>query len=363
MEQQPNVTSEVSIVSFSYADIIDETRDLSEKIKEAFGPNGYGICIVTDVPNYVECRGRLLPLAQKLSKLPAETLKNYEFPDYFYTVGWSHGREKFLNQRDFSKGSFYANPQYDNIHGDAEIKVGETFAPNVWPTKDVPELEQAFKDLGCLIVSVGAKLSKHIDAYIKKEVPTFPQGKVTEIVENSKCCKARLLHYFPSKDEKDADGDWCGWHNDHGLLTGLASAMYFDAEGNEIAFKDPESGLFIQKRSNEIKKAAIPKDALAFQIGESAQILSGGAVQATPHTVLRGKKLIGTGITRDTFAVFMQPNKDELLVPPTGVERQNAIVKTEKVPKLEDRWEENQTFDQFATKTVGAYSNIPETKA
>jgi len=73
--------------------------------------------------------------------------------------------------------------------------------------------------------------------------------------------------------------------------------------------------------------------------------------------------LIGTGITRDTFAVFMQPNKDELLVPPSGVERQNAFVKTEKVPQLEDRWEENQTFDQFATKTVGAYSNIPETKA
>ena len=64
-------------------------------------------------------------------------------------------------------------------------------------------------------------------------------------------------------------------------------------------FKDPESGLFVQKRSAEIKKAAIPKDCLAFQvknsgrslvlfvkIGESAQIVSGGCVEATPHTVL-----------------------------------------------------------------------------
>jgi len=198
MEQQPSNISQVNIVSLSYADIIDESKDLSQKIKEAFGPEGYGICIVTDVPQYVELRRNLLPLAQKLAKLPADTLKNYEFPDYFYTVGWSHGREKFLNQRDFSKGSFYANPQYDNIHGDAEIKFGETFAPNVWPTKDVPELEKAFKELGCLIVDVGAKLSKHIDAYIQKEVPAFPAGKVTQIVKESKCCKARLLHYFPS---------------------------------------------------------------------------------------------------------------------------------------------------------------------
>lgn len=29
----------------------------------------------------------------------------------------------------------------------------------------------------------------------------------------------------------DADADWCGWHNDHGTLTGLTSAMYFDSEG------------------------------------------------------------------------------------------------------------------------------------
>jgi len=38
--------------------------------------------------------------------------------------------------------------------------------------------------------------------------------------------------------------------------------------------------------------------------------------------------LIGTGISRDTFAVFMQPDKDELLVPPPGVEREKAIVKS-----------------------------------
>lgn len=43
---------------------------------------------------------------------------------------------------------------------------------------------------------------------------------------SSSCChKARLLHYFPVEDGAQqaasvADQDWCGWHLDHGALTG-----------------------------------------------------------------------------------------------------------------------------------------------
>jgi isopenicillin N synthase-like dioxygenase len=39
--------------------------------------------------------------------------------------------------------------------------------------------------------------------------------------------KARLLHYFPVKNtqqqqqqQQQGDDDWCGWHLDHGSLTG-----------------------------------------------------------------------------------------------------------------------------------------------
>ena len=126
-------------------------------------------------------------------------MKNFEFPQYYYALGWSHGKEKFLDQKDFSKGSFYANPQYDDIHEGKPVADGDTFAPNVWPKNEVPELEKAFKDLGSLIVEVGKKLAKHIDAYIAKEAPSYEKGKLHRIINESKCCKARLLHYFPSK--------------------------------------------------------------------------------------------------------------------------------------------------------------------
>ena len=190
----------IDIVTFTYEEIQDSTSDLSNRIKQAYGPDGYGICIVKNVPKFTEYRARLLPLSAKLGNLPREELKKLEFPQYMHSIGWSHGKEKFFGKTDYSKGSFYANPQYDNIYSDSEVvKDGDVFAPNVWPKEHVPELEQAFKDLGCLIVDVGVLLARHIDAYIKKEIPSYEDGKITKIIKESKCCKARLLHYFPSK--------------------------------------------------------------------------------------------------------------------------------------------------------------------
>lgn len=95
---------------------------------------------------------------------------------------------------------------------------------------------------------------------------------------------ARLLHYFPVTEEIDTtDMQWCGWHNDHGSLTGLCSAMYLDENYKEIdpaTLEDNESGLFAMNRNYEQVRIKIPKHSLAFQIGESAQIHSGGRSQS-----------------------------------------------------------------------------------
>ena len=125
-------------------------------------------------------------------------------------------------------------------------------------------------------------------------------------METSLCCKARLLHYYsqsfedvltPHKRRKTEDKDteeaavaeraadhdpfssWCGWHNDHGSLTGLVSAIFTDQEGHIVQNTDPEAGLYIRNRSGEVVKVGIPPTHLAFQIGETAQIHSGGILQ------------------------------------------------------------------------------------
>ena len=112
-----------------------------------------------------------------------------------------------------------------------------------------------------------------------------------------------------SSNEEDIFSSWCGWHNDHGSLTGLVSAMYLDDSGSAVANSDPDAGLYIRSRSSELIKVGIPEDHIAFQIGETAQIHSGGILQATPHAV-RGTSI--PGISRETFAVFMEPMWDEV---------------------------------------------------
>jgi isopenicillin N synthase-like dioxygenase len=74
--------------------------------------------------------------------------------------------------------------------------------------------------------------------------------------------------------------------------------MYINKEGKEVPNPDQKSGfftlvaalifvrgLYIKSRSGALVKANVPPDHLAYQIGETAQIHSGGILQATPHCV------------------------------------------------------------------------------
>jgi hypothetical protein len=115
-----------------------------------------------------------------------------------------------------------------------------------------------------------------------------------------------LLHYFPTPEKKEEEedddddqakddinnngdnanefSDWCGWHNDHGTLTGLLPAMYLDVDGNIIDDPpDVEAGLYIKSRDGRLLRAIIPQNAIAFQVGETAQVHTGGLLKATPH--------------------------------------------------------------------------------
>lgn len=118
---------------------------------------------------------------------------------------------------DYGKGSFYANPltedltetmlerrQYqrsrniscnnmvDNVDGDVDevlewdesLKVVKNddelrslananpafFAPNIWPSKHLPDLESAFKDAGRMVHEVGIMVAKCCDSYVSAHV-------------------------------------------------------------------------------------------------------------------------------------------------------------------------------------------------
>lgn len=139
----------------------------------------------------------------------------------------------------------------------------------------------------------------------------YEQGKLARMLHNSRCHKGRLLHYFPatSRDAEEREKEiasWCGWHFDHGSLTGLTCAMYMRGDV-KVSNPDPRSGLYIRDRLGTIVKAVFAEDDIAYQMGEATEIHSGGLFQATLHCVQAACGNAAVGVDRNTFALFMQP--------------------------------------------------------
>lgn len=234
-----------------------------------------------------------------------------------------------------------------------QTKYFQDYAPNVWPGSDLPELEPAFKNLGRLMVSVGELVARHADIYVSSKLgDAYKKGTLESVVKTSRTCKARLLHYFPvESDEPRTHDSWCSWHNDHSALTALSSAYFtFVADASkEVASPDAASGLYARTRTGKTVKIAIPKDHLAFQIGETSQILTGAVLRATPHAVQAPKYPESTTVQRDTFAVFMQPNHDLPLDPPTGIAPEAVAV---------GAWRPGLTYSEFSKGTIEGYYEL-----
>ena len=181
-----------SIVNITYKELIGD-KSLISKIDEAYGAGGLGVLTISDIPGYEAKRERLLPLASKLAALDPEVLKSLEVPINHYGTGWSHGKEKFLGVPDYSKGSYYANPECDTPSKEVE----GLYHPNVWPREHLAEFEGAFKSLGREVTKIGYLLSVGIDRYIKYHCEDYPEGLLTNVLKNGKNHLGRLLHYFP----------------------------------------------------------------------------------------------------------------------------------------------------------------------
>jgi len=337
-------------VTLDYAQLLDPAAELGAAVEAAYGPDGLGLLLVNGVPGYAEARGRLLPLASRLASLPAAALEALEDPASTFNFGWSHGKETMNGgQPDTAKGSFYANPLLDVPTEGAELaaRYPHYCRPNVWPRDSLPELEPALKACGRLMVDCGLLLAARCDAYVAARAPSSA-ARLRRSIAESRCLKARLLHYFPLPGGGEAPSDdvssWCGWHLDHGSLTALASAQYSDGRG-EVACPDASAGLYIRARDGRVVHVRIPPHSLAFQMGESSQIHSGGLLMATPHCVRAACGPAAAGVSRDTFAVFLQPHYEAPMDCPPGSEARVGV----------PQWSAGQDFGAFSAAKVADY--------
>eukprot|EP00928_Gymnodinium_smaydae_P005965 TRINITY_DN12070_c0_g2_i1.p1 TRINITY_DN12070_c0_g2~~TRINITY_DN12070_c0_g2_i1.p1 ORF type:complete len:404 (+),score=84.26 TRINITY_DN12070_c0_g2_i1:72-1283(+) len=332
------------VIILEYSDLL-AGKDLTAQVAAAFGPCGLGILAVRGVPGLVEARRRLLPLARELALQPEDILAKYESEKSLYNFGWSRGRETFQGKPDTAKGSFYANPIFDDpADGDEEVRDKFPWAAsrNIWP-KELPGLEGAVKEMGRLVYDTARTVVSQCDRLIAEKFGEA-SAKLEEVTfERSRMALGRLLHYYALRDSGDG-GDtstWCGWHNDNSTITGLVPAMWINHEtGEEMLGVKSDGGLYVKSRTGVIQKVSFPSDCLGFQIGEAAQILSGGLLSATPHHV-RGH-LSRTGealISRETFALFIEPQWDQPIGPPAGVSLEQVLHNEEQVliPPLSKR--------------------------
>jgi len=349
----------MSLITVSYNDLLSR-EDLSLEIQQAFGEDGLGAILITDIPEFKQTKMKLLKLSKTFGELPEAVQQKYESPETLYAFGWSRGKEKMKNgQPDTAKGSFYANPLHDEPTKDEELikKYPANYSKNIWPTEHVPTLESHFKFVGGFMHHVGINVLKHCDKYLSNIIEKYPENNLVNIIEGSKTYKARLLHYYEQPETKNRELDGaCGWHLNHGGLTILTKAVYLDEQYKEV--KEPEDcGLYIKDRNCNTHHCVIPENALLCQIGEILQILSGGYLQATPHCV-RSAKL--KGVTRETFPVFIDCNVEQDITLPKWSKKDVTETKGMDgldIPILKNRYKDCKTYYEFVHNTYSAYYN------
>lgn len=235
---------------------------------------------------------------------------------------------------------------------------------NIWPHETLlPGFRQTFEELCKLIIDVASLVARACDKYAVTTIKEYEAGYLQNMVETSTTTKARLLHYYPQEhpirseptgelsispqdaqhadgsNESDKDQDsWCASHIDHGCLTALISALYVDESAHlpqlsypldtsnpvptlpPVGAPSPSAGLYIQSRTSTITKVTIPPDCLAFQTGEALQLISEGTFRAAPHFVRAGAASRNEQrIARNTLAIFMQPELEEVVDRKTGL--------------------------------------------
>jgi isopenicillin N synthase-like dioxygenase len=141
--------------------------------------------------------------------------------------------------------------------------------------------------------------------------------------------------------------------------------MYLDLKGNIIDCPDDETGLYIQSRDGLIHHVSLPESSIGFQIGETSQIHTGGILQATPHAV-RGTQ--SQGVTRESFALFMEPEFDGRMDLPQGKSVEDvqdaSLILPNSVRTLASRWKQGMTFGEFSKATFQAFyetNSMPKT--
>eukprot|EP00250_Pteridium_aquilinum_P004027 c14278_g1_i1 orf=56-1402(-) len=413
-------------------------RSLLARFMNALGPAGCGLLAVRGVPNLLSSRQALLPLARFLALLSplqrSDILKehglgtdvSFKDPDRLvssFAAQLSFGQKQEHTQVASRDGAATALERKDTHSNPPHYQVNNWLAE-----KGLHELGSHFRQLGEAMVEVGLLMARICDMAI-------PGIKLEEAILEASTAKGRLIHYHSlvdrlllrdilsktgSKARNETKSNqfkrdsmmneafsckdlWQQWHFDYGIFTVLTVPMFMSICDMDISclesavdnflYAELKSSLLVENAESDalsrhiglkvlnsgngcVEFVNVPADCLIIQVGEAAQILTGGKLRATAHCVCRPSER--SDISRETFVVFLQPAWNKRLILPkpvinptihghddenlvSGIPITSSTFEKEfqeiqsKVPALESRWKDGSTFVEFSRETTKQY--------
>lgn len=286
--------------------------------------------------------------------------------------------------------SILDKPQEISISSDLE-NVAHNFSVLEFNEDEFNHLGDIFKNLGRCMMELGICLARVCDNAMQTT-------ELEKSIINSGSAKGRLIHYHSKldglileevskkvgpqfwsqkslvfkdicKDKSMVSDLWQQWHYDYGIFTVLTSPLFLSSivEGECLVSKESQPPMghsclqLFDTRNKRVVSVKCRPESFIIQVGEAADVLSGGKLRSMLHAVSRQLGM-GGDVSRETFVVFLQPSWDKVLhyqgysLDHDEVQDGDELAEIRrKIPPLSARLRDGMTFAEFSRETTKQY--------
>lgn len=245
---------------------------------------------------------------------PEVDKRPYGRADVWFQRGWTPPNTEIAvaggGQPDF-KECYFAAP-YPN-DPDLAAQYPELYPENVWPDDEPAGFREGYLRLGRALHEAGLALLRGAARSLGLDEEALAQTSV------GGAHVTRVLNYLPlSAEQVGTNILWGEEHTDFNLLTLLPGGSFYDPEGRPAPRPDDKSGLYLRTRATggepggKLVRGVAPAGCITAQVGQQLEILTGGALLATPHVITPPGV---PGWSRLSSAHFVHMQANEVLFP------------------------------------------------
>nr|VFK66354.1 MAG: hypothetical protein BECKUNK1418G_GA0071005_10895 [Candidatus Kentron sp. UNK]VFK71988.1 MAG: hypothetical protein BECKUNK1418H_GA0071006_10905 [Candidatus Kentron sp. UNK] len=328
----------------------DIRADISESVEKAFGLDGFGGAIITNIPGFKETREKVLKNMYRLSKEPKEFLRSLSKTDVsgLHEVGWTDKEMKAPFGKITNKPvAFYSRYPQETVVFPQDPGF-EKVMENIWP-EAIPQFKEDLFKLNSLLTPPFLGLLKYLDRYLSGKVDDDKRGKFVDSFFDHYGCSSRLIVYKPLDEfqtNAEDEYNWENWHVDHCLMTAVTHPIYLTRQGER--YELDSTALLLKDRRGQEHEGVFSEDEFILTTGNPMFVESAGYIPATPHTVK-----LSRGMPKDIYriqsAYFFEPDMNYRMNIPTGESFEEILARdpTRHSHRESDFFEEGCYYKEF----------------